>query len=246
MLFRLRSIVLAAILVLGLPWGVAVAGSAKAVVELFTSQGCSRCPPADALLAELARQDDVIALSFHVDYWNYIGWRDPFSSAASTARQRAYERGLKRRYVYTPQIVVDGVAETVGSKRDRVHALIAAASRNRKLDIGLNHDNPRTARMSIPASPYTGPPAAIWVAFYDSSRTTSVRAGENKGMTLTNRNIVRSITRVGTWTGKRVDLELDLETLGARGRDGCAVLVQAGGSGQILGAAAIQLPRELH
>ena len=97
-----------------------VAAERKVVVELFTSQGCSSCPPADAYLGELAQRDDVLALSFHVDYWNYIGWRDPFSKRQWSARQRAYGDTLKRRYVYTPQIVVDGAAEAVGSKRSQV------------------------------------------------------------------------------------------------------------------------------
>ena len=107
-----------------LPTAASVAEPAPVVVELFTSQGCSRCPPADAYLAELARRPDIVALSFHVDYWNYVGWRDPFSSTRWSKRQRDYGASLNRRFVYTPQIVVDGRDESIGSRRPRVEALI--------------------------------------------------------------------------------------------------------------------------
>src|SRR5436190_8037368 len=98
-----------------------------AVVELFTSQGCSSCPPADALLGELARRGDVVALGFHISYWDRLGWKDPLSSEASTARQRDYARRFHGGQVYTPQIVVDGTSEMVGSDRDAVLAALGAA-----------------------------------------------------------------------------------------------------------------------
>src|SRR3989304_3616456 len=107
--------------------GAAGEGSAPVVVELFPSQGCSSCPPADRLLGELARRPDVLALSFNVDYWDYIGWKDPFASPAHTERQRAYGRALGRRVVYTPQMVIDGADEAVGSARAEGGARHAAA-----------------------------------------------------------------------------------------------------------------------
>ena len=117
-MFRPVRILLSGALLSVVVAATAVAGDGKKiVVELFTSQGCSSCPPADAYLAELAGRDDVIALSFHVDYWNYIGWTDPFSMPEATSRQRAYGRQLGKSFVYTPQIVVDGRAETVGPFR---------------------------------------------------------------------------------------------------------------------------------
>ncbi|HEV8025928.1 MAG TPA: DUF1223 domain-containing protein, partial [Stellaceae bacterium] len=99
--------------------------SAPVVVELFTSQGCSTCPPADAYLGELASRPGVIALAFHVDYWNYIGWTDPFASKAATDRQRSYAKQLGLRYVYTPQMVINGTMEGVGSGREAITQLIA-------------------------------------------------------------------------------------------------------------------------
>ena len=111
------------VLLLGLVWGMAVVGGparALTVVELFTSQGCSSCPPADALLGELATRDGILALSRHVGYWDYIGWKDPFALPANTERQRVYARRLGLPYVYTPQIVAQGATQAVGSQRDSV------------------------------------------------------------------------------------------------------------------------------
>jgi hypothetical protein len=219
-----------------------VAGERKAVVELFTSQGCSSCPPADAYLAELARRDDVLALSFHVDYWNYIGWRDPFSKAQWSKRQRAYGDTLKRRYVYTPQMVIDGAAESVGSKRARVAELIEAALRHDKIAAEITHPDRDTIRIRVPAQPgYAGPEATVWLAFYDRERETAVEAGENDGTTLINTNIVRSMARIGAWRGAAKEWTLPVEAVGGKGRDACAILVQAGGNGRIVGAVTLAL-----
>ena len=98
-------------------------------VELFTSQGCNSCPPADAYLGLLAKRPDIVALSFHIDYWDYIGWKDPFASRATTDRQRAYARVLKQRYVYTPEIVVDGIGHDTGRDRSMIEALLVEAQR---------------------------------------------------------------------------------------------------------------------
>src|SRR5690242_14224748 len=125
---KLGIIAIALALVLLLPRAPAEAGAGSpVVVELFTSQGCSSCPPADAYLAELAARRDVLALSIHVDYWNYIGWTDPFASREATQRQKEYARNLGQKYVYTPEIVVDGAAHEVGSDREGCERLIAAA-----------------------------------------------------------------------------------------------------------------------
>src|SRR4051812_38711022 len=114
--------------------GIAAAGerAVPVVVELFTSQGCNSCPPADAFLAELAKRPDVLALSLHVDYWDYIGWKDPFAQHAFTVRQRDYSRALSQRYVYTPQMVINGELQGVGSERRTIEALIARAAKEQK------------------------------------------------------------------------------------------------------------------
>ncbi len=224
----------------GLP---AAAESSKIVVELFTSQGCSSCPPADKLLGELARRDDVLALSYHVDYWNYLGWSDPFSSAEATARQRSYRRTLGKRYVYTPQMVINGSAEALGSARGKVLRLIERARSMRGLDISVDHSGAGRAVIRIGGDSSQKGSAAVWLAFYDSRHVTEIRSGENGGVKLVNANVVRTFRRIGDWAGKPVKIDLSLKELGAEGRDRCAVMVQQNGNGQILGAVSFALPR---
>jgi hypothetical protein len=209
------------------------AGDAPVLVELFTSQGCSSCPPADALLGELAQRPDVLALSFHVDYWNYIGWTDPFSSKEATERQRSYSRAFHRSMVYTPQVVVAGRLEMVGSDRSAVEAAIRQASGAATVAPRFLSDPGSGMRVAIPAgSP--AKPATIWLAFIDSRHTTPVRRGENAGATLTNYNVVREWRRLGEWRGEAMEVPLGRLP---EGRDGCAVIVQEEGNGPVLGAA---------
>lgn len=213
------------------------------VVELFTSQGCSSCPPADAFIGELAKREDVIALSFHVDYWNYLGWKDRFATPETTARQRAYGRALGMRYVYTPQIVIGGVTQAVGSGFRRVLALIDQAGRRPALDIRITHPDARTATLDIGAGPKQRRPATVWLMFYDNEHVTRIARGENQGRDLVNTNVVRSVMRIGTWLGDAKQFTLSLDGVEAKGRDGCAVIVQEADSGPILGAVSFPLPR---
>ena len=218
-------------------------GGKKVVVELYTSQSCSSCLPADAFLAELAKRDDVIALSFHVDYWNYIGWDDPFLSAEATARQRACGQTMKKRYVYTPQIVVDGRGDTVGSDRSTVDTLIRMAATAQKIEIDVAHNKDGTTDIRVPAG--TSPSESrgeLWIGFYDSAVKTEVRAGENRGETIVNANIVRTYKRIGFWTGGALTKHVDLKALGAKGLDGCVIILQAPNNGAIIGAASFPLP----
>ncbi len=210
------------------------------VVELFTSQGCSSCPPADALLTELAVRPDVVALSFHVDYWDYIGWKDPYASPQYTARQQRYAEKLHLRYVYTPQIVVDGRTDVVGSRRAEVlDAINAATKRDRPIDITFGTDKGGTVIIPEGHAPAEG--ATVWLAVYDREHMTEIKRGENAGRKLRNANVVRSFERLGTWTGARLEIPLDLSGARARGRDGCAVIVQQGRAGPVLAAAAMSL-----
>jgi hypothetical protein len=210
------------------------------VVELFTSQGCSSCPPADALLTELAGRPDVVALSLHVDYWDYIGWKDPYASPQYTARQQRYAEALHLRYVYTPQIVIDGSANVVGSHRAEVLAAIeTAAKRDRPINITFGTGNGGTVIIPEGRAPAEG--ATVWLAVYDSVHVTEIKRGENAGQKLRNANVVRSFERLGTWTGARLEIPLDLSDARARGRDGCAVIVQEGRAGPVLAAAAMSL-----
>ena len=210
------------------------------VVELFTSQGCSSCPPADRLIGELAMRDDVIALSLHVDYWDYIGWKDPFGSPQNTERQRRYAEELGLRYVYTPQIVIDGRLNVVGSRRGEVLAGIRAAAKKAKtVEVIFEPDD--GGRVIIPAGHAPERGATIWLAVYDRSFETEVKRGENAGRTIENTHVVRRMERLGTWTGARLEIPLNLDSASTRDNYGCAVIVQQGRNGPIIGAGLMHL-----
>jgi len=213
---------------------------APVVVELFTSQGCSSCPPADELLGELAQQPGVIALAMHIDYWDYIGWKDPFANPELTARQRAYVRSLGLRYVYTPQMVIDGGTDVVGLHRNSVLGAIEEAAKERKaLNVSFSRED--GGKVIIPAGHAPDEGATIWLAVFDSRHETEVRRGENAGRKLLDYNVVRKMTPLGTWSGAAMEIPFDMAAAAAGGQDGCAVIVQQGKTGMVLGAAQMPL-----
>ena len=220
----------------------AASGPTPVVVELYTSQGCSSCPPADAYLGVLARRKDVVALSFHVDYWDYIGWKDPFASAAATERQRDYARALGLHMVYTPQMIVDGRADAVGSDQGAVEKLIAAAAKRERVDIGFSLDDMGRLFVELPNHPLAGM-ATVWLAVYDTQHKTTVARGENGGATLSDFNVVREWRRVGTWPGSAVQLPVAMAPDASAKHDGCAIIVQLGETGPILAAAIVPLKK---
>lgn len=203
---------------------------ALTVVELFTSQGCSSCPPADALLAEMAARDDLLALSCHVDYWDYIGWKDPFARAENTERQRVYARRLGLPYVYTPQIVVQGITQAVGSQRAAVLDAIGAARREPEIGIAVRRDG--AGATVVPAPTKTDGPVAVTAVEYDREQATDVQRGENGGRRLRHVHVLRAATRIGTWNGEAAEFRVPPP---AEGRMQ-AVILQAEGAGRILGA----------
>jgi hypothetical protein len=216
--------------------------SRPVVVELFTSQGCSSCPPADALLSELTGRPDLLALSFHIDYWDYIGWKDPFASAQYTGRQRDYAAKLGLRYVYTPQMVIDGRHDAVGSNRRAVTRAIekaAAAAAEPAVTVTLAPEDGGRAILSPGEAPPGG--ATVWLVTFDDGHDTQVARGENRGRALHNSNVVRELTALGTWRGEAQSFALDLPAARAAGRGGCAVIVQDGRGGPVLGAAKVDL-----
>ncbi len=213
---------------------------APVVVELFTSQGCNSCPPADELLGELAGEPGIIALSLHVDYWDYIGWSDPYASPASTARQRDYVKQLGLRYVYTPQMVIDGHANVAGLRRQEVLQAIETAAVDRKA-LQVRFERAEGGRIVIPAGHAPEGGAAVWLAVYDGSHETKVLRGENAGRQLRNYNVVRELTRIAIWEGEHMEIPFDMAAAAAQGREGCAVIVQERPAGPVLGAAGIRL-----
>ena len=219
---------------------VGMSTAAPVVVELFTSQGCNSCPPADALLEELTSQPGVITLSLHVDYWDYIGWHDPYASPVMTERQQSYARSLRSPYVYTPQILVDGQVHLVGSHRDKVRqAIDKAAKRGKPVDVQVIRNG--GDKIVIPAGHAPDDGATVWLAIYDGVHETDVRKGENAGQAIRNVHVVRELVDLGTWIGEAMEIPLDLSAAAAQGRAGCAVLVQQGRTGPILGAAVIHI-----
>jgi hypothetical protein len=209
------------------------------VVELFTSQSCYSCPPAEAYLGEIARRPNVIALEFHVDYWDELvygaagKWKDRFSQPAFTARQRGYNQAIRgKSAVYTPQMVIAGEIEAVGSDRAAVEAAVVRAAKGRvPLEVAVTLRNDGAA---VTIAGTTSEPAKVWLVRYILSESTRVSAGENKDKTLKNHNVVTGIREIGAWRGGSATIEIPGIALGPN--EGCAVIVQSERPGPVLGA----------
>ncbi|MFO1154998.1 MAG: DUF1223 domain-containing protein [Rhodospirillales bacterium] len=204
------------------------------VVELFTSQGCSSCPPADDLIGELAGRTDILALAEHVDYWDYLGWKDPYASPAHSARQREYARALGIKYVYTPQIVVQGRTQVAGNERNDVLGAIVAQQRTTSPSLlSVNRTGPQGLSVCVEGG--SDRSADVWLVLYDRTRSTHIDRGENSGRALVNYNVVRSFRRIARWEGQplQATASLDNEDWASRG---CAVILQSENAGPILDA----------
>lgn len=228
--------------ILGMAFGLAgpvlLGGAAGAepmpvVVELFTSQGCSSCPPADRLLGELAGRPGVIALAYHIDYWDRLGWKDPFSLPAATARQNVYTRALNLQSLYTPQMVIGGKTDVVGF--DRPAVLAALEGQREGLAIRLSRAD---GKLQIKLA--AGRAAEITVVAYSGETETRVARGENAGRVLKEHAIVRAVYPMGRWDGTAKTISLDLGPVPDSATT-AAVLVQTAGQGPMLGAATIPL-----
>ena len=225
-------------MVLGFALGAAQAAERPIVVELFTSQGCSSCPPAEAYLRDLAKRDHVIALEFHVDYWDYIDWKDKFAKREFTDRQQGYVESLKGRYKYTPQMVIDGVTHTVGSNRGKVEALIDRQKRYKNSGPKIRVRKEAGSIVAKISAARTSDTYDIVFVTFDKEHETAVKRGENRGRNLINARVVREYEMLGKWTGSPVDLTIPIA--GRPGNGGCAILIQKRGYGEII--AAVSLP----
>jgi hypothetical protein len=204
------------------------------VVELFTSQGCSSCPPADAYLSELSRdRSDVLPLAFHVTYWNNLGWKDPYSFDAATQRQEAYAARFGDG-PYTPEIVIDGRHGVVGSDRRSSEAAIAAAKQAGMVNTALSATQTDIG-ISITVGAGSGK-ARVMLVGYDAEHRTTVGRGENNGRALTESNIVRSLQLVGQWSGAPLALNAAMPV-----GEKAAVILEAP-DGSIVGAARVGTP----
>lgn len=221
---------------LGLAGGFAHADDRPAVVELFTSQGCSSCPPADTLLGELSQRSDVIALAYHVDYWDYLGWKDHFSLKEATDRQRLYARSLRLSSIYTPQMVVDGTIDAVGSDRRAVEAALAGTHQGPAVTV-----TPQDGKLMVSvAAPKSVETAEVTLVAYSPQAETKILRGENAGRSLKEYSIVRGIYPLGQWNGGTTTFSIDLAKVPGEASM-VAVLVQAAGQGAIIGATAAKI-----
>lgn len=229
---------LAALLLCTVTTTVTVAQTSKNVVELFTSQGCSSCPPADALLQKYIDRPDIVALSFNVDYWDYLGWKDTLGRAAFSKRQRSYASARGDGKVYTPQIVANGIMHAVGSDRPRIdHALNKSIEHlsGRRLPLALETSQ-ASYTIKVGAGTQPSKPATIYIAAVSPSITVKIKGGENHGRRITYHNVVRNMIPVGMWSGKETTIRLRRQDVLSAGGKRCVVLVQSADHGPILAA----------
>ncbi len=213
-----------------------MAQSRPAVVELFTSEGCSSCPPAEAYIGELARRGDVLALTFHVDYWDDLGWRDRFALPESVRRQRGYAKSLHLSTVYTPQVVIDGRGDFVGSDRNAIGRSLEA--RRDGVAVGITRSDTQIL-IDLGTRAMPGPSDVLLVA-YRRSAVSPIGRGENAGRTINEFNVVRDFRNLGRWDGQAQQFRAPLASLPADATD-VAVLVSGIGQAPIIGANTLAL-----
>ncbi|WP_407149746.1 DUF1223 domain-containing protein [Bradyrhizobium sp. ORS 86] len=215
----------------------------RAVVELFTSQGCSSCPPADKIIGDLAKDPSVIALSMPIDYWDYLGWKDTLADSRFSARQKAYSHMRGDRDVYTPQAVINGSAHVIGSDRASIESAIKDTDRSAgvmSVPVSMTLTG-KQINVSVAAS--KSPAAArgeVWICSISKSVPISIGRGENRGREITYHNVVRNLLKVGDWNGSSGSWTVPLENITREGVDAAAVYVQDGSRdrpGPMLGAA---------
>jgi hypothetical protein len=210
----------------------------RAVIELFTSQGCSSCPPADKLIGELAADPAILAMSLAIDYWDYLGWKDTLALPGHTRRQKAYASARHDREVYTPQAVVNGTAHVLGSDKAAIERAMAESKTAEALALPVTLTvKPNEFVVTVPAGPAeTG---EVWLCPITKAVTVEIGRGENSGRTITYHNVVRQWIKVGDWTGKGETWHVPLSKMTAAKVDRVAVVVQRGAAvnpGLMLGA----------
>jgi len=230
-----------ALVLTGLAGQAAASPAPKAVVELYTSQGCSSCPPADEFLRELAARPDIVALSLPVDYWDYLGWKDTLAQPAFTARQRAYASARNDKQVYTPQVIVNGLKPIVGSDRTKIESLVAKSVGNGALPVAVGvSEAASSVIIDIGSSPGALSSGEVWLLPVVKMREVAIGRGENKGRTITYANVVRGMVKLGDWSGRPARFEVPMSSARPGDAETYVVLLQAADElkpGPILGAA---------
>ncbi|MBY5366120.1 DUF1223 domain-containing protein [Rhizobium sp. LARHSG275] len=223
-------------------------GTPKGVVELFTSQGCSSCPPADAAFRKLVNQGDVIALAYHVDYWNYLGWADTLSSKENTERQYGYARTMGRSNVYTPQAIVNGRGHLAGADLSGINSKIDTfSSEGNGLTVPISAAM-RGDELEIKIGAGQGK-ANVVMVYFDKEKTIDVEKGENSGQKISYLHSVTNVETVGMWDGKATSLTLPASVLQRPQLEGCAILLQSatadGDPAAILGATVVMAGKNI-
>jgi len=215
----------------------------KAVVELFTSQGCSSCPPADKVLGELAKDPSVIALSLPIDYWDYLGWKDTLADSRFSARQKAYSHMRGDRDVYTPQVVVNGAAHVIGSDRARIEGAIKDTGKTDQVmsvPVTMSLSGKQLTVSVAPGKEGAPKRGEVWLCSISKAVPISISRGENRGREIVYHNVVRNLLKVGDFNGNAGSWTVPLDSVMREGIDAAAVLVQDGNRdkpGPMLGAA---------
>ena len=214
----------------------------KVVVELFTSQGCNACPPADALMEELCQQHGVLGISYNIDIWDYLGWRDTLARPEFTRRQRMYAKALGAVRVYTPQMIINGRRQVVGNAREKVLAAVAEEARGagcQRVPLTLRRTR-QALEVSIGDNPAPGGrEATLWLVTMREKVAVKIGRGENRGRAITYHHVARRIVPAGMWHGKAMRLSLPRGEIMTEQADMCAAILQLGTHGPIIAAAAL-------
>jgi hypothetical protein len=243
--FRLAQWVLLGSAV-GMVLSAPVSAEPRAVVELFTSQGCSSCPKADKLLGELAQDRSLIAMSLSVDYWDYLGWKDTLALPAHTARQRAYARGRGDRQVYTPQAVVNGALHALGSDKSAIERAVQASRRDAgvlSVPVKVTIDGAELV-VDVAGANSDSVSGEVWLCPVTKAVEVAIERGENRGRSVIYHNVVRRWVRLGEWTGRPATWRIPLARIKAERADEAAIVVQGGSAaspGKMLGASVAAL-----
>jgi hypothetical protein len=219
----------------------------RAVIELFTSQGCSSCPPADKIMGELAQDPSVIAMSMPIDYWDYLGWKDTLADSRFSARQKAYSKMRGDREVYTPQAVINGSAHVIGSDRDRIEDAIGTTRKENgvmSIPVTMTQSGKQLTVSVAAASKGTAAHrethGEVWICSISRAVPISIARGENRGKEITYYNVVRNLLKIGDWNGEPGSWTVPIDKVASEGVDAAVVYVQDGSGdkpGPMLGAA---------
>jgi hypothetical protein len=222
-------------------WGGRADAEPKAVLELFTSQGCSSCPAADKLLGEFSENSDFIALSMPIDYWDYLGWKDTLADPKFSARQKAYSQARGDRDVFTPQVIVNGELHVLGSDRASIERAVEQTRSRAAMTLPVTMSmGDGQVKLAVADAKTDRTHGEVWLCAVKKSVPVQIGRGENRGRQITYHNVVRSMTKIGEWSGKSASWSVPVNSIAGEGNDAIVAFVQDGNRdrpGAMLGAA---------